>query len=190
MQTRSKKKINFLLKVFILFTCVIISLIFITYRHMLSKVDNLIQDASYNASITINNIHHTATKEGVKEWSLDAKRGYFVSDKNQAVLEEVSITFFSKDGKNVYLNAMNGILSTDSNNMELKGNIIVKNEGYQLKTESLYYTHKKKIIFSKLPVEILGDSFKISASSMLYDLNTKKTLLDGHVEGHFSEKIS
>ena len=74
--------------------------------------------------------------------------------------------------------------------MTAKGSVVVKNEQYTLKTENLIYQHKKRIIVTKAPVKITGDLFQLKANSMVYNLNTKKTLFRGKVKGTINEGMS
>ena len=74
--------------------------------------------------------------------------------------------------------------------MEITGNVVVKNESYRIKTENLTYDHKKRIVFTKVPVRIISDSFNFLADFMFFDLNTNKALLEGNVKGTFSENIT
>jgi lipopolysaccharide assembly outer membrane protein LptD (OstA) len=39
-------------------------------------------------------------------------------------------------------------------------------------------------------VEISSDSEKLTADTIFFDLNTKKTMLEGNVKGIFSENIN
>ena len=82
------------------------------------------------------------------------------------------LTFYLKDKSQVYLTANKGILKTDSNDMEILGNVVVKNSTYRLKTENLLYRHNQRIIFSTVPVKVSGAAFNLVADSMFLNLNT------------------
>ncbi len=179
----------FLFSVVVIILC-IVSVVFVGYRRILNKHEGITSSIQSKANISIGRIHQTATRNGITEWSLDAGSAHYIDAKKQAVLQDISVTFFLKDGKKIYLTANKGNLKTDSNDIEVTDNVVVKNVSYKLKTEKLYYKHDKHIIFSKVPVEITGDSFNIVADSMSFDLNTSKTLLEGKVEGTFSGNIT
>ena len=78
-------------------------------------------------------------------------------------------------------------MDTDTNDMEVSGNIIIKKDNYQLTTEKLNYEHKRRIITCNVPVMISGNAANISANSASFDLNTKKVTLEGNVESTVSE---
>ena len=66
---------------------------------------------------------------------------------------------------------------------------MVIREDYELTTQKLNYNHDKRIVFSKVPVLIVGDDAEISADSASLNLNTKKLRLKGNVESSISENI-
>jgi len=163
--------------------------VFVSHRRILEKEENIVSGIKSKANISIGKVNQTSTKNGIKEWSLDATSVNYIAKKNQAIFRDLSITFYLKDKTEVYLTANKGILKTDSNDMELFGNIVVKNSKYHLKTENLFYRHNKRIIFSKVPVKVTGASFDLAADSMSLNLNTNKAMFEGKVEGILSESF-
>lgn len=184
-----QKKLNFFLISIIVLTFGIVVIVFFQYRHILEKNDTLVSIVDNKSNVSIGRAHQTATRDGRKEWSLDAASADYMDKNNQAVFKDLSLTFFLKDNTEVYLTANQGILKTDSNDIEINGNVVVTNTIYKLRCENLYYAHKKRIIFSKVPVNIIGDSFELVADSMSLNLNTNRTLFEGKVKGTFSGGI-
>lgn len=184
-----QKKLNFFLISIIVLTFGIVVIVFFQYRHILEKNDTLVSIVDNKSNVSIGRAHQTATRDGRKEWSLDAASADYMDKNNQAVFMDLSLTFFLKDNTEVYLTANQGILKTDSNDIEINGNVVVTNTSYKLRCENLYYAHKKRIIFSKVPVNIIGDSFELVADSMSLNLNTNRTLFEGKVKGTFSGGI-
>jgi len=164
--------------------------LFIGYRYFFKKPAKIIPVIAEGSTITIEKIHQTSTKDGVVEWNLDAGSATYSADKKEAFFKELSLTFFTKDNRKIFLTADNGILKTESNDIEVSGSITVKNDEYQLKTEKIHYEHDKRIIYSKVPVEISGKSLNLVAGSMTIDLNLNKAELNGKVEGIIGDKIS
>jgi lipopolysaccharide export system protein LptC len=183
-------KLNILLISIILFAFGIILTVFLNYRNGLEINDLSGTIGSNTANISIGKAHQTATRNGIKEWSLDAASADYMTDKKQAVFKNLSVTFFLKDNTKVYITADRGLLKTDSNDMEISNNVVVKYTQFKLKCENLYYEHKEQIIFSNVPVNITGDSFQLVADAMSLNLNTNKTLLEGKVKGIFRGGIA
>jgi len=186
-KNHNHKKLKLILLSIIFVALGVILTIFMSHRRILEKEENIVSGIQSKANISIDKAHQTATKNGKKEWSLDATS--VIVKKNHAIFQDLSVIFYLKDKTEVYLTANKGILKTDSNDMELFGNILVKNSKYRLKTENLFYRHNKRIIFSKVPVKVTGTTFNLAADSMSLNLNTNKTMFEGNVEGILSESI-
>ena len=185
-----KKKLKFFLISIIFIAFGIVSAVFVGYRYISDKEDNLISNIRSKANISIGKAHQTATRNGITEWSLDAASVDYINDKNQAIFHDLSVKFFLKDKTNVYLKADRGILNTDSKNMKIFGNVVVENGSYRLKCDNLYYKHNGRMIYSDTSVSITGDLFNLVADSMSLDLNTNRSIFEGKVAGTLREKIT
>ncbi|MDM8523085.1 LPS export ABC transporter periplasmic protein LptC [Desulfococcaceae bacterium HSG8] len=168
----------------------IIFSIFVNYRSELTENANHVPPAKDGSDISVSKVHHTSTKNGMKEWKLTADSADYIREKNQAVFQNLRVTFFLKDEKEVYLTADQGILKTDLNDIEMTGNIMVKSEGYMLETRILHYKHDSRLLLSEVPVKIKGATFDFSADSLSFDLKTDKVWFKGNVKGIFRGNIS
>lgn len=182
-------KIKLFLTSIIIISSGIIIAVFLEYHDIMDKTAGLKSTIQNAAKMSLGKVHHTATRDGVIEWSLDASSVRLLDKKKQLILNDISIIFYMKAGKEAYLTAAKGFLYTDSNDIEVFGDILVKNNDYVLKTEKLNYEHNRRILFSNVPVEISSDSKQLTADSFFFDLNTKKTGLEGNVRGVFIENI-
>jgi len=187
---QNSKKLKFFLISIIIISLGIIIAVFLRYRSILDETTGLDSAILNAAKMSLGKIHHTAARNGVVEWSLDASSARLLDEKKQLILDDLSVVFYMKDGKEANLTAASGFLQTDSNDIEAMGNVVVRNDNYVLKTEKLNYEHTRRILFSNVPVEISSDSEKLMADSISFDLNTKKTMLEGNVKGIFSENIN
>jgi LPS export ABC transporter protein LptC len=135
-----------------------------------------------DATLSIGKIHHTATRKGKKEWSLEAASANYIGETSQMVLEDLKVTFFLDDASEMTLTADKGNLNTDSNDIEVSGNVVVINREYKLLTEGLNYAHDKRLLYSTTPVTISGPEAHLAADKISFDFNTKKVTLEGSVE--------
>lgn len=189
LKNHNHKKLKLILISVILVAFGIILAVFISHRHFIEKEEDVVSGIRSKTNISIGRAHQTAIKNGIKEWNLDASSVNYMVNKNQAIFQDLSITFYLKDKSQVYLTANKGILNIDSNDMEIFGNVVVKSSTYRLKTENLFYRHNRRIIFSKVPVKVSGGAFDLAADSMSLNLNTNKTIFKGKVEGTLHEVI-
>lgn len=182
-----KKKIKLILLAIILLMFGIIVASFVGYRGESGKDDTEPSLSEEKASVAIGKVHQTATRDGKTEWRLDAGSVRFVEDQKKAFFEDIFITFFVDTGEKIYLTAKEGVLRTDSNDIEVNGDVVIRNMDYRLKTEMISYQHKKRLITSKVPVKISGKFFNLVADTMQVDLNKKNALFKGNIKGNIDE---
>jgi LPS export ABC transporter protein LptC len=179
---KKPKKIKIFLLATIFITLGGVIGIYIGFRQD-SNISELVPESvEPDATLSVGKIHQTATRNGKKEWSLEANSAHYIKEMNQMVLKDLTVTFFLKDNSELNLVADRGILKTDSNDMEVSGNVMVNNNEYRLITEKLSYTHHRRVLYSKVPVTISGNSTRVFADAISFDLNSKKLTLEGSVE--------
>jgi LPS export ABC transporter protein LptC len=185
----STKNLKIVILSVILIIFGIIVAIFMNYRKMLDRSDISLSSFKQDAQLSLNRVRQIATRNGIKEWRLDAGSAQYNNESKQALLEDLSVTFFLQDGRQLDMTAKEGSVKTDSNDITASGNISVVFGQYRMNTESLHYEHGRRVISAQTPVRIQGDSFDLTADTMSFDLNTKRTALTGNVRGIFVEKI-
>jgi len=186
---KSQKVKIFLILVIIITLCTITS-IFTGYRKILNKPETMKLPIQDGTTMAMQTIYQTAVKDGITQWSLNAVSANYLESKNQAIFQKPVVTFFLKDNTKAFLSAHSGVIKTDSNDIDVTGNVILKNQGYLLKTNKLKYIHKQKRFLAESPVEIFRNDFDISADSASFDLNSKKIIFTGNIKGSFGEGIS
>lgn len=181
-------KLFLLITVFLVFGLVLT--IFIGYRTDSNPqelfVSSMVQD---EATIAIDRVHQTSTKNGIKEWSLDARSAQFIEKDRQAVFDELSMKIYMENDKLVKLSAHKGYLNTDTRDMRVDGDVIADDGELKLLTETLNYEHARRVLVTTKPVQVLGSKFRLTADSASYDLTSQRTTFDGNVEGTIFEKI-
>jgi lipopolysaccharide export system protein LptC len=167
-----------------------IIVVFIGYRRIMQQHEALLAPLEQKADIAIESFEQTATKNGVKEWHLRARSARYQKANQEAVLEDLTVIFFLKDGDQAHLTADRGTVLIKSNDLTVSGNVIADNGHYQLKSQEMHYQHDQRILLSRVPVEISGPGFHVMADSIRFDLNTHRTLLEGNVDARFSGKLA
>ena len=184
------KKLSIILLVVILLVIGTIVAVFIGYHRVAGAPEMLLSSIQDGADLSLGKIRQTSTRDGRKEWSLEAGSADYVENEEKAVFKKIFITYFLKDNRQVYLEADQGILHTDTNDIEFSGNVVIKNENYRLETESLNYDHTRRLIFNNDPVHISGADAEISANSLKYDLNSNRIVLNGNVVTAISKNFT
>jgi len=175
------KKLSIFLLIVILIAIGTIVAIFIGYRRVSSAPEMLLSSIQDGADLSLGKIRQTATREGRKEWSLEAGSADYIEADKKAVLKDIFITYYLEDNREVYLEADQGILNTATNDIEFSGNVVIKNEDYRLKTERLNYRNNERLIYSNDPVRISGADAEITANALRYDLKSDRIVLNGNV---------
>ncbi len=190
LRVKKQRRLKLFLVMVILGTFGIILALFFQYRQYPALEDT--QDISFDdgANIAIDRVHQTATRDGFTEWNLDASSVKYMESEKKALFQDVSVTFFLKDGTRLYLTANKGILQIESKDIEVIGDVVVRNDKYRLETERLQYQHEKRLLFTKVPVKIIGADMDLSSDALSVDLNQKKAWFRGHVKGSVDEKAT
>jgi LPS export ABC transporter protein LptC len=179
---KKPKKLKIFLLATIFVTLAGVTLIYIVFQKDSSVSESIPESVEPDATLSIGKIHHTATRKGKKEWSLEADSANYIGKTSQMVLKNLLVTFFMDDASEITLTADKGILNTDSNDIEVSGNVVVINREYKLLTEKLNYANDKRVMYSTTPVTISGPDVHLAADTISFDLNTQKVTLEGSVD--------
>ena len=187
---KKPKKLKMILLATIVIALGTVIAIYIQFRSDTGIVEQIVESDEPDATLSVNKIQQTATRDGKKEWSLEARSGHYLDKTRQLVLKDVKVTFFLKDKSEIYLIADQGTLNNDTSNIEVSGNVVLKNSEYRLLTENLSYVHDQRVLFSKAPVKISGASAELAAESLSYDLDAKRLTLEGGVATTIDEDVT
>ena len=135
--------------------------------------------------ISLSQIHHIASRDGIKEWTLDAESAQYQKTENKTVLKHISATFFLKDSRSIHLTSRDGILLTETKDLEVSGDVVVRSGPYELNTERLHYDHKNRSISTDGPVVMKGRGIDLTGKGLVFSLNTERALIKGDVEALF-----
>ncbi len=189
-QYKKTRKLKYVLLSVVVVAVGIIIVVYMGYRRLSDAPELLLETLQDGADMSIGKIHQTATRDGKREWSLEAESAHYMEDKKEVILKDLSVTFYLDNGDEVYLTAQRGVLNTDSNDIEVSGNVIITKGTYRLTTETLSYENKQRIIYTNSPILLTGKDARVSANSASLDLNTNTIRLKGSVESTISEKKS
>jgi lipopolysaccharide export system protein LptC len=166
-------------------------------------IENISIDSE--ASLSLNKIHQTSTRNSVKEWTLDATSARLLKDENKALMKDVKVVFFTdrkkkkemqekqeeheeqEEQEEILLESARGTLNTETHDMTFTDNVVVTFNNYTLETGELHYDKKRHIVYSTVHVTLMDNNSILEADSMETDLNNSTIRLRGNVKGRFSE---
>jgi LPS export ABC transporter protein LptC len=184
------KKIKIIIISIISIALAAIIFIFVKYRNTIRDAQELTAKVPLGVNLSIDEIHHTATRDGKKEWRLDADSAQYMDAKKQVLLKVLSMTFYLEDESELILTADSGVLMTASKDVVVNGNVVVKSNDAHFSTDELHYRHDQRMLYAESPVKIKGDAFQLTAESMRLDLTNNRATFKGNVMGSFSENFS
>ncbi|MBF0102815.1 MAG: LPS export ABC transporter periplasmic protein LptC [Desulfobacterales bacterium] len=171
------------------FLCII--LMFINHRFFTKNQSDDNEKNNYlgKATLSLDHVSHSSTKEGRLNWTLNANTAAYYHEDAKAIFEMVSVTFFNKKGKPISISANQGILNTTSQDIQLTGNITCSYEDYVLKTEKINYVENNHSIQSNNSVFMTSQWGKIQAKAMLINLQAGDIHLKGNVEALLTQQV-
>lgn len=187
---RTTKRLKYILWAIMFVTAAAVMTVFAGYRYFVKNPAEILPVIAGQADMTLKNIEHVASQNGVDQWRLNAATGRVIEKTKEAILDDLSVVYFMKNGTKIYLTAAKGVLKTDTKDMEASGKVVVRNDRFRLETERLSYNHKKQELFTRTPVKIIGKKVILSSKALVIDLNSQLAQLKGNVEGTLYEKLS
>jgi LPS export ABC transporter protein LptC len=143
--------------------------------------------AEETADLKLNRIHYVETREGMKEWELNATSASYFKEEETIHLQKVKATFFGKNEEIYSLVGEKGKFNTRTKMIEVyEGVKVDSSDGYHVQTNSLTYSADEKILSTHDPVEIRGPEFFMAGNSMIVDLNHQRLKVLGGVTTTFS----
>lgn len=184
----SLKKLR--LPLFLMLPAIIAGLVGVYYVTRVAIETPVLTDIKIDSSSTLalSAMHQTSSRNGIKEWTLDAASAKLLKGQSLAVMDDVSLTFFLENGKTVHLTSATGTLDTSTHDMTFEGSVRVVYDEYLLVTDKLHYEKKRHIMYSNDPTSITSGKSIIEADSFQSDLAGKRTTFNGNVKGTFDEK--
>ena len=161
--------------------------LFFTYRQVTSNPEAILNLVQKGADMQLSKIRQTASKNGIKEWRLEAESATLNEQEKVMLLANPDVEFFMEDGDNLHLTADQGTIHTDSSRMNISGRVSANTSLYNLQTETLDYDPQARTLIAQKQVNISGQSFTLQADSMAMDIATSITRFEGGVQGVISD---
>lgn len=165
--------------------------VFVSYRHLTRHPEALVDLIPQEADMQLSNIQQTASKNGIREWHLEAESATLMKKREVMVLNKPNVVFFLEDGDNLHLTADQGTIHTESSRMEVSGRVSANTSRYRFRTETLTYDPEARELQAKTPVALSesGNAFTLQADSMAMNLDANVARFEGHVKGTISEDL-
>jgi LPS export ABC transporter protein LptC len=138
---------------------------------------------SEDGNLTLKNFEYRDVKQGNSRWSVWADTATYFEERKETKLDQVRAVFFLKKGGQVDLAGDKGVLHTDTNNMEIHGNVgVTFGKGYKLTTDRLFYDRDKKLIYTDAQVVLTGPRIITKGRGMRLEIDKKSVSILHHLE--------
>ena len=143
-----------------------------TWRTIAPPTEKKIPVPDSQADLKLDRVHYTETREGVKEWELEAASAQYFKGESTVLLDKVKATFFGKEGQTYTLVGKKGKFNPQTKEMELFDGIRLESgDGYQMRTRSLKYQAGKKELSTADAVEIEGPQLRVEGIGLIVEID-------------------
>jgi len=184
-QENNTRRMKLVFLIIISATLIALVTVFADFRHREPKTEPALSEGNPEATLSLCTIRQVATRNGQMDWSLNAQSAQYYNDRNEADFTNPSVTFFLDTQEKVHLSAREGTVRTDTNDMEVHGSVVIRNNDFELKTESLRYDNQKRTFFSDRTVVLTSPRGDITADGASYATETGLAIFTGNIQGTF-----
>lgn len=144
--------------------------------------------ATMAADLQLKKVKYTETREGVKEWELEAfSVGYF-QEEGIVVCEKVKATFYSQNEVAYTLTGVKGKFHIKTKVIEVFGGVkIDSTDGYHLRSPSIKYLAEKRELVTEDLVEMAGPRFRVEGQGMIIDIDRQRVKVLDQVSTVFAD---
>jgi len=133
------------------------------------------QEPASAADLKLDRLRYTETREGVKEWELEAASAQYFKEEGTIVFDKVKATFFGKNQETYILEGEKGRLNTQTKAIEAFDGVKLKSSnGYQMTTRSLRYEADKRELCTADPIEMSGPDGTITGIGLIVYLEQQR----------------
>lgn len=185
-----KKGFRVFLFLFLLSSLIAIGVSLLISYHSRREATEVKTFATTEADVGLDTMHYVETKDGQREWELEAVSARYFKDENLTMLDRVKVVFYHKKGITYTLEGREGRFKNDTRDVEVRGDVVItSSEGYQLKTDSLKMVSGGKEISTEGRIVLKGPRLDAEGVGLLIDreaerltvLNNVKVILKGKV---------
>ena len=119
--------------------CALIAVVvvFIGYRKITTQPQPVMDLVKKAAEMHLDKVRQTASKNGIREWQMEALSATLLDGKEIMELEQPDVDFYMADGDEIHLTAKRGRIYTDSNRMTVSGDVAASTRLYRFFSDSL-----------------------------------------------------
>lgn len=185
-----KKGFRVFLFLFLLSSLIAIGVSLLISYHSRREATEVKAFLSPEADVGFDRMHYIETRDGQRDWELEAASARYFKDENLTILDKVKVVFYSKKGITYTLEAREGRFKNDTRDVEVRGDVVItSSEGYQLKTDFLKMVSGGKEISTEDRVVLKGPRLDAEGVGLLIDREAERLTVLNKVKIILKEKV-
>jgi LPS export ABC transporter protein LptC len=135
-----------------------------------------------DAEMKLTDMEFTEMQEGKRFWTLRASEAKYFQDQQQTLLQTVRMTFYTEEGEEIHVQSREGVLHTETKDVELRGNVRAElPHEYVATMETANYNHTNGIVESDDPVHVSGPGLELDGNRWTYKMADHVAKVSGKV---------
>jgi LPS export ABC transporter protein LptC len=132
-------------------------------------------EPAISADLQLNRVKYTETRDGVKEWELEAASVRYFQEENTVFIEDVRATFFGKNKETYTLLGERGKFNTRTKAIEVFDGVkLDSSDGYRMRTQSLKYQAEKRELRTSDFVEMSGPQLRVQGTGLVVEIDKQR----------------
>jgi LPS export ABC transporter protein LptC len=132
-------------------------------------------EPAITADLQLNRVKYTETRDGVKEWEIDAASVRYFQEENTVLIEEVKATFFGKNQETYTLLGKRGKFNMRTKAIEVFNGVnLDSSDGYRMRTQSLKYQAEKRELRTSDFVEMSGPQLRVQGTGLVVEIDKQR----------------
>lgn len=150
--------------------------------------EKLVEVLPENVDVSLDNVDYTETRGDKRFWRLQADSVAHQAQRHEARLENVRMTLFDQgEFGDIHLTARSGKWFSESGNIELLGDVVVKSDqGQALYCQQLFYDNKAESITSEAAVRLVAKDMETLGRGLQVSLAQRRMVILEQVQTRLS----
>ncbi len=162
---------------------------FAVWKNLSSRTpEELVKSLPGNIDIAFGDVDYTETRGAEQFWRLQADSVAREANRQEVQLENVRMTFYDQeDYGDIHLTARKGRWFSETGNVELVGDVVVKSDqGQALFCQQLFYDNQAELITSESPVRLVAEDMETTGQGFEVLLSQKRFVILSQVQTRLS----
>ncbi len=124
---------------------------------------------------TLKKVRYSGTRDGRREWELEADSATRLEASDQLLLKNVRLVYYTKDGIRYTLKGREGTYGTGSGDITVRGDVTVVSDGdFTLETDYLMYSSRDRTVTTDRRFHLTSDRMDVTGVGFMMEIDTER----------------